>query len=204
MVCNNLESSCVRSGCGHAWTPRRDFAVSKSVTQSLTIGSVAFQKAGAHRVTLRADPVGARHGPTRGPAGVASGREPRLPLGAGAASIGQFNTLTHRAPGLRRSAGVEITRTSEPNGRNRNGQGARLDTNFRPQNYGAVGKTLLATTRHRGSAERAGEDSHQRHPHLHGCKKAARILRECQCGARAAAAVPGKPLEPAMTRGNDG
>src|SRR5271165_1859006 len=146
MVCNNLESSCVRSGCGHAWTPRRDFAVSKSVTQSLTIGSVAFQKAGAHRVTLRADPVGARHGPTRGPAGVASGREPRLPLGAGAASIGQFNTLTHRAPGLRRSAGVEITRTSEPNGRNRNGQGARLDTNFRPQNYGAVGKTLLATT----------------------------------------------------------
>jgi len=42
--------------------------------------------------------------------------------------------------------GVEITRTSEPNGRNRNGQSARLDTNFRPQNYGAVGKTLLATT----------------------------------------------------------
>src|SRR5271166_6252350 len=32
IVCNNLESSCVRSGCGHAWTPRRDFAVSKSVT----------------------------------------------------------------------------------------------------------------------------------------------------------------------------
>jgi hypothetical protein len=28
----------------------------------------------------------------------------------------------------------------------RNAQGARLDTNFRPQNYGAVGKTLLATT----------------------------------------------------------
>ena len=49
MVCNNLESSCVRSGCGHAWTPRRDFAVSKSVTQSLTVGSVAFQKAGAAR-----------------------------------------------------------------------------------------------------------------------------------------------------------
>ena len=55
-------------------------------------------------------------------------------------------TLTHRAPAPRRSAGVEITRTSEPNGRNRNGQGARLDTNFRPQNYGAVAKTLLATT----------------------------------------------------------
>ena len=54
---------------------------------------------------------------------------------------------THRAPGPRRSAGVEITRTAEPNGRNRNGQSARLDTNFRPQNYGAVGNTLLATTR---------------------------------------------------------
>ena len=48
MVCNNLESSCVRSGCGHAWTPRRDFAVSKSVTQSLTVGSGAFQKDWAH------------------------------------------------------------------------------------------------------------------------------------------------------------
>ncbi len=89
IVCNNLESSCVRSGCGHDWTPRRDFVVSKSV------GSVAFQKAGAHQVTLRADPVRARHGPTSGPARVASGREPRLPLGAGAASIGQFITLTH-------------------------------------------------------------------------------------------------------------
>jgi hypothetical protein len=46
----------------------------------------------------------------------------------------------------RSSRGVEIARTSEPNGRNRNGQSARLDTNFRPQNYGAVAKTLLATT----------------------------------------------------------
>src|SRR5271166_6109702 len=70
MVCNNLESSCVRSGCGHAWTPRRDLAVSKSVTQSLTVGSVAFQRAGADRITLRADPVRARHGPTGGPARV--------------------------------------------------------------------------------------------------------------------------------------
>jgi hypothetical protein len=82
-----LESSCVRSGCGHDWTPRRDFVVSKSV------GSAAFQKAGAHRVTLRVDPVRARHGPTSGPARVASGREPRLPLGAGAASIGWGKTL---------------------------------------------------------------------------------------------------------------
>ena len=57
MVCNNLESSCVRSGRRHAWTPRRDFVVSKSVTQSLTVGSVAYKKAGADRVTLRADLV---------------------------------------------------------------------------------------------------------------------------------------------------
>src|SRR5271165_6789487 len=145
MVCNNLESSCVRSGCGHAWTPRRDFAVSKSVTQSLTVGSVAFQKAGADRVTLRADPVRARPGSTGGPARVASGREPRSPRSR-CCEYRSVYTPTHRAPAPRRSAGVEITRTSEPNGRNRNGQGARLDTNFRPQNYGAVGKTLLATT----------------------------------------------------------
>jgi hypothetical protein len=58
-------------------------------------------------------------------------------------------SLYTRPPSAGSGAGppVEITRTSEPNGRNRNGQSARLDTNFRPQNYGAVGKTLLATTR---------------------------------------------------------
>ena len=32
-------------------------AVSKSLTQSLAVGNVAFEKAGAHRVTLRADPA---------------------------------------------------------------------------------------------------------------------------------------------------
>jgi hypothetical protein len=86
-------------------------------------------------------------GSTGGPARVARGREPGSPRGAGAASIGQFihSPTERRVRGG--SAGVEITRTSEPNGRNRNGQSARLDTNFRPQNYGAVGKTLLATTR---------------------------------------------------------
>src|SRR5260370_13780978 len=99
IVCNNLKSPCVRSGCGHAWTPRRDFAVSISVTQSLTVGSAAFQKAGTHRVTLRADPVRARHGPTDGPARVAGGREPRSPLGAGAARIGQFIHPTRRGAG---------------------------------------------------------------------------------------------------------
>src|SRR5260370_2666868 len=108
-----MESSGVRSGCGHAWTPRRDFAVSTSVTPSLTVGSAAFQKAGAHRVTLRADPVRARHGPTGGPARVANGREPRSPRGAGAASIGQFFTLTPPAPGPRRPP-VAITPTPSP------------------------------------------------------------------------------------------
>jgi hypothetical protein len=52
---------------------------------------------------------------------VVSGREPRSPLGAGAGSISN-----PPAPCPRRSAGVEITRTSEPNGGNRNGQGSRL------------------------------------------------------------------------------
>ena len=55
----------------------------------------------------------------------------------------------------RRSSNTKITDgasairqiMSEPNGRNRNGQSARLDTNSDPQNYGAVGKTLLVTTR---------------------------------------------------------
>ena len=54
MVCNNLESSCVRSGCGHAWgTPRRDFAVSKSVTQwpDLVRVVVAIDRAAARART---------------------------------------------------------------------------------------------------------------------------------------------------------
>jgi hypothetical protein len=42
---------------GNAYTPRRNFAVSKSLTASLIVGIVAFEKAGAHRVTLRADPA---------------------------------------------------------------------------------------------------------------------------------------------------
>ena len=137
MVCNNLESSCVRSGCGHAWTPRRDFAVSKSVTQSLTVGSVAFQKAGADRVTLErvTGRLAARLGCKRSRTAFTSRSR--------CCEYRSVYTLTYRAPGPRRSAGIEITRTSEPNGRNRNGQSARLDTNFRPQNYGAVSKTLL-------------------------------------------------------------
>ena len=39
MGCSNLGSSCVQSDRGQAWTPRRDFAVSKSVAQPVTVGS---------------------------------------------------------------------------------------------------------------------------------------------------------------------
>src|SRR6516162_9420069 len=49
-VCDFLESPCVPSGRRHAWTPRYYFAVPKSLTQSLIVGSVAFEEAGAHRV----------------------------------------------------------------------------------------------------------------------------------------------------------
>jgi len=48
-VCDFLESPCVPSGRRHAWTPRYYFAVPKSLTQSLIVGSVAFEEAGAHR-----------------------------------------------------------------------------------------------------------------------------------------------------------
>ena len=50
-VCDFLESPCVPSGRRHAWTPRYYFALPKSLTQSLIVGSVAFEEAGAHRVT---------------------------------------------------------------------------------------------------------------------------------------------------------
>ncbi|MGB9645218.1 MAG: hypothetical protein WCB44_08855, partial [Stellaceae bacterium] len=69
------------------------------LTDSLTVGIVAFEKAGAHRVTLRADPIRAPHGRLAASARVASGREQRSPLRAVA---------------------------SEPNGRHRNGLGSRL------------------------------------------------------------------------------
>ena len=53
---------CVPSGRRHAWTPRYYFAVPKSLTQSLIVGSVAFEEAGAHRTILRTDPARVRHG----------------------------------------------------------------------------------------------------------------------------------------------
>jgi len=46
-----------------AWTPRRNFAVSKSLTQSLTVSSGAFEKEGERRATLAPTPrdrVGSR------------------------------------------------------------------------------------------------------------------------------------------------
>src|SRR6516164_4081322 len=48
-VCDFLESPCAPSGRRHAWTPRHYFALPKSLTQSLIVGSVAFEEAGAHR-----------------------------------------------------------------------------------------------------------------------------------------------------------
>ena len=61
-VCDSLESSCVPSGRRHAWTPRYYFALPKSLTQSLIVGSVAFEEAGAHRTIPRTDPARVRHG----------------------------------------------------------------------------------------------------------------------------------------------
>jgi len=47
-VCDFLESPCLPPGRRHAWSPRYYFAVPKSLTQSLIVGSVAFEEAGAH------------------------------------------------------------------------------------------------------------------------------------------------------------
>ena len=60
-VCDFLESPCVPSGRRHAWTPRYYFALPKSLTQSLIVGSVAFEEAGAHRTIPRTD-ARVRHG----------------------------------------------------------------------------------------------------------------------------------------------
>src|SRR5260370_9998156 len=56
IVCNNLESSCVRSGCGHAWTPRRAFALSKSVTQSLPLFTSSSHYPATHPAPLPSAP----------------------------------------------------------------------------------------------------------------------------------------------------
>src|SRR5260370_37891004 len=51
MICKKFESSGIPCSCRHAWMPPHHFAVPKSSTQPLTVGSVAFEEAGAHRVT---------------------------------------------------------------------------------------------------------------------------------------------------------
>ena len=96
------------------------------VNAVLTVGSVAFEKAGEHRGTLRADPARARHGPT---GGVGSRcKRPRTAIASRSRCWENRSVyaLTHRAPGPRRSTGVEITRTSEPHDGNRKGQGSGL------------------------------------------------------------------------------
>ena len=84
MGCNNLGSSCVQSDRGRAWTPRRDFAVSKSLAQPITIGCVAFEKAGA---TPNHDPARASAARSnRSECTTSGGRQVRAgaPPGAGA------------------------------------------------------------------------------------------------------------------------
>ena len=67
------------------------------VNAVLTVGGVAFEKAGAHRATLRADPARARHGPTGGIASRCKRSRTRV--------YWSVYELTHRAPGSRRAAG---------------------------------------------------------------------------------------------------
>jgi len=109
IVCNNLAPFGFDLVVGHAWTPHRNFAVSKSLTQSLTVGGVAFEKTGEHRVTRRA-----RHGPS---GGVGSHRKrPRAAFASQSRCWEYWSVyeLTHRAPDSRRSAGSRSTRTECP------------------------------------------------------------------------------------------
>ena len=101
------------------------------------VGSVAFQKAGADQVALRADPSERVTGQLAVRLALQA-VENRVHLSEPVLRVSVSLYTNPRAPGPRRSTGVEITRTSEPNGRNQR-QSARLDTNFRPQNHGAVG-----------------------------------------------------------------
>jgi hypothetical protein len=79
---NRLEFDLV---AGTPWTPHHDFAVPKSLTQSLIVGSVAFEEAGIHRVTPRADPARARHGISGGVGSHGKRQKNASPLGAVAA-----------------------------------------------------------------------------------------------------------------------
>jgi len=88
----------------------------------------------------------------------------------------------------------------------------RHDRAHRPVHHGVRSggggsRSIPRSCRHRGSAKCAGEDCHERDAHLHGCKKAARILRERQCGvpsgAAAAASRSSRPRREETTAGSD-
>ena len=110
----------------------------KALTQSLTVGSVALEKADARRATLGADPARARHGLTSG----VGSRCKRSTAIASRSRCWEYRSVyaqTDRG-GPPRS---RIARTSGPIGGNRN----LSQEIFRPQNCGAVAQTLPATGR---------------------------------------------------------
>ena len=82
--CINLGSPWVRSDRRHAWTPHSDFAVTKSLTQPLTVGIVAFEKR-AHLVILHTDRPD--HGSGGQPMADIAGREVLGPLFRGNAEL---------------------------------------------------------------------------------------------------------------------
>ena len=107
MGCNNSGSSCVRSDRGQAWTPRRDFAVSKSLAQPITIGCVTFEKAGA---TPNHDPARASAARSNRSECTTSGGgqvQARAPPGAGARCqrmLAHIRSGTSSRPGPRACA----------------------------------------------------------------------------------------------------
>ena len=118
MICKKFESSGVPSSRRHAWTPRHYFAVPKSLTQFLTVGSVAFEGAGAHRITPRVDTSERVTGYLAVSARVANGREPRslleplLPVLSGFLCPQNFRPQNHGA--VFRGACDQIERKAIP------------------------------------------------------------------------------------------
>ena len=84
------------------------------VNAVLTVGGVAFEKAGAHRVILRADPARARHGPSGGIGSRCKRSRTALASQSRCWEYWSVYELTHRAPGSRRAAGSRSTRTESP------------------------------------------------------------------------------------------
>jgi hypothetical protein len=94
-----------RGAAANSPSPRRMPVI---VTASLFLAVPGIRKGGRtpSHTPRRLRPSASR-GRLAASARIASAREPRSPLGAGAGSIGSVYALTHRAPGPRRSAEVE-------------------------------------------------------------------------------------------------